>query len=110
MNRVKTCCTPLSWQSFKVLQEMIYRSFCSMFDSLVNHVRTKNFLFWVFLIFLMEPAPAQTGLFNPIPRSVNIDLANVNAKEYKARIKQYKDTLRSLGRLEKQALVRAKKS
>jgi hypothetical protein len=69
----------------------------------------QQFVLLAIVLLLVSPAPAQTGLFNPIPKSVNIDLANVNAKEYKARIKQYKDTLRSLGRLEKQALVRAKK-
>jgi hypothetical protein len=52
---------------------------------------------------------AQLNLFNPVPKSINVDLANLNAKEYKDRFKQYKDTIKFLGRLEKQSLVKAKK-
>jgi hypothetical protein len=69
----------------------------------------KHFLPGLLLIFFLSPATAQLNLFNPIPKSINIDLANLNAKEYKARFKQYKDTIKFLGRLEKQTLVKAKK-
>jgi hypothetical protein len=54
-------------------------------------------------------AHAQLNLFNPVPRSINIDLANLNGKEYKDRFKQYKDTIRFLGKMEKQSLVKARK-
>jgi hypothetical protein len=69
----------------------------------------KHFLPGLLFIFFLSPAKAQLNLFNPIPKSINIDLANLNAKEYKARFKQYKDTIKYLGRLEKRTLVKAKK-
>jgi hypothetical protein len=40
----------------------------------------QQFVLLAIVLLLVSPAPAQTGLFNPIPKSVNIDLANVNAK------------------------------
>lgn len=69
-----------------------------------------RYLFLIIALVLINSFSfAQLNLFNPIPRNVNIDLANLDAKEYKARFKQYKDTIKFLGKLEKQTLVKAKK-
>lgn len=69
----------------------------------------KHFLPGIIFIFIFNLSNAQLNSFNPIPKSVNIDLAKLNGKEYKARFKQYKDTIKFLGKLEKQTLVKAKK-
>lgn len=75
----------------------------------VNTVRMYTGLLGIFLLFCFGPAIAQLNLGNPIPKSINVDLANLNGKEYKDRFKQYKDTIKFLGKLEKQTLVKAKK-
>jgi len=71
-------------------------------------MRKKQLFLFLFLISGYNII-AQINLSNPIPKSVKMDLANLNTKEYKDRFNQYKDTIKFLGKLEKQSLVKAKK-
>ena len=52
---------------------------------------------------------AQLNLSNPVPNNVKIDLANMKTPDYRAWIKQYKDTIKFLGKMEKQTLFKANK-
>ncbi len=68
----------------------------------------KRIVLFMFFLGIGWAAQAQFNMFNPIPKRVNIDLADMKKPAYKARLKQYKDTLKYLGGLEKQKLLDAK--
>ncbi len=68
----------------------------------------KRIVLCIYFLGIGWAAQAQLPMFNPIPKRVNIDLADMKKPAYKAHLKEYKDTLKYLGGLEKQKLFEAK--